>query len=96
MRKFRHYEVNNIKKFITRHTYSKWPCQAANLDLTSTHLSRVTNDVHIASDFTFLLSIKLAGFSLVATTKLTGILLTRLQLTGYLTELLMSQFSQHS
>lgn len=96
MRKFRHYKVKNIKKFIPRHTDSKWPFQVANLDLTSTHLLRVTNDVHIASDFTFLLSIKLAGFSLVATTKLTGILLTRLQLTGYLTELLMSQFSQHS
>lgn len=96
MRKFRHYKVKNIKKFIPRHTDSKWPFQVANLDLTSTHLSRVTNDVHIASDFTFLLSIKLAGFSLVVTTKLTGILLTRLQLTGYLTELLMSQFSQHS
>ena len=72
------------------------PFRAANLDLTSTHLSRVTNDIHIASDFSFLVSIILAGFSQVATTKLTGVLLTRLQLTGHLTELLMSQFSQHS
>ena len=75
---------------------STWPFHAANLDLTSTHLSSVTNDVHIAAYFTFLVSIKSAGFSQVATTKLTGVLLLRLQLTGYLTELLMSQFSQHS
>ena len=45
---------------------STWPFHAANLDLTSTHLSRVTNDVHIAADFTFLVSIKSAGFSQVA------------------------------
>lgn len=75
---------------------SKWPFHAANSDLTSTCLSRVTNDDHIASDFTFLVSIKPAGFTQVATTKLTGVLLIRLQLTGYVTELLTNQFSQHS
>lgn len=75
---------------------SKWPFRAANSNLTSTRLTRVTNDDHIASDFTILVSIKPAGFTQVATTKLTGVLLTRLQLTGYLAELLMNQFSQHS
>lgn len=45
---------------------SKWPFHAANSDLTSTRLSRVTDDDHIASDFTFLASIKPAGFTQVA------------------------------
>lgn len=54
------------------------------------------NGVHIASDFIFLVSIKPTSFAQVVTTKLKGVLLTSSQLTGYLTKLLISQFSQYS
>ena len=75
---------------------SKWPnsCCKPRSDFNS--LSKVTNGVQIASGFIFLVSLQPTSVAQVVTTELTGVLLTRAQLTGDLTELLINQFSQHS